>query len=665
LSARAAQCPSCGAEVLFRAGSSLVTVCANCRSAVARKGVDLTAIGKVAELVPTSSPFQVGMEAIPRKKSLKPFRIVGRLQLSFGQGTWDEWHVAFDDNASGWLAEAQGAFYLLKRMPEPKAPPFEAVQPGQRLELSPYGGFQVAERREATYVSAEGELPFDAPPGTVFRYADLNGDDGSFATMDYGEGATDAVEDKTMALSAQEILAHAAGGLDGFYAGQRVELAELGIPGLEGWKERRVSARAASLNCPNCAGPLELKDPAATVRIACQYCGSLLGSPEDNPNKYEVLEQLAKVPFKPRLPLGASAKLADHPYVLLGAMQKATYIEGVTYTWREYLLKETKSEAYHWLVESNGHWSLVQPVTGKIEAFERSAVCEGRSYKHFSTAEATVDAVVGEFYWAVARGEKVEAADYIAPPRILSREKSEHEVAWSEGVYLPKLDVETAFNLKTPLPDPEGVGANQPWPDAEYTKVVKGWWLTMAITAVALFLFFNVFDSKKVVYEAQHPISGPPSESQTVISEPFEVPRTGNLQARLEAPSDNNWVTVSATLINETTGDVRGFALTSDYYHGSDWSEGSKGRTLYIGRVPKGRYVLKLEPEYETDKAPASYSFRLKSGVPHLSRLIWVMVLLALGPLKMVFNRIAFESKRWSESDYSSSSSGSDDDDDE
>ncbi|MDL1951885.1 DUF4178 domain-containing protein, partial [Acidobacteria bacterium ACD] len=273
MSARAAQCPSCGGEVLFSAGSSLVAVCPQCRAAVSRKGVALESLGTVAELVPTSSPFRIGMDGRPKVEGMRPFRFVGRLQLSTGEGTWDEWHVAFSDGRYGWLAEAQGGFWVMRPQPTPQDPPapeFEQLQPGMRLSFRGVGDFTVVERRKATYVSAEGELPFVAAPGSVFAYGDLSGSDGSLATLDYGDDP----------------------GVDAFFVGYPVALADLGIAGLEAWEKRKVSARAASLNCPSCGGALELKDPAATVRISCSYCGSLLGTDQPGGAKFEVLERL-------------------------------------------------------------------------------------------------------------------------------------------------------------------------------------------------------------------------------------------------------------------------------------------------------------------------------------------------------------------------------------
>ncbi len=54
------QCPSCGAPIRFAIGSSVVTVCTNCRSVVARGDQRLEDLGKVAVLVDTGSPLVVG-----------------------------------------------------------------------------------------------------------------------------------------------------------------------------------------------------------------------------------------------------------------------------------------------------------------------------------------------------------------------------------------------------------------------------------------------------------------------------------------------------------------------------------------------------------------------------------------------------------------------------
>ncbi|MBK6406538.1 MAG: DUF4178 domain-containing protein [Holophagales bacterium] len=84
---------------------------------MSRKGAGLESLGTVSELVPTSSPFRIGTTGKPKTQGLKPFRIVGRLQLSTGEGTWDEWHVSFEDGRYAWLAEAQGTFWVMRPLP--------------------------------------------------------------------------------------------------------------------------------------------------------------------------------------------------------------------------------------------------------------------------------------------------------------------------------------------------------------------------------------------------------------------------------------------------------------------------------------------------------------------------------------------------------------------
>jgi len=668
VSARAAQCPNCGAEILFSAGSSLVTVCRQCRAAVARKGVNVEAIGKVAELVPTSSPFEVGMSARP-KHGTKPFRIVGRLQLSTGEGTWDEWHVAFESGGYAWLAEAQGAFWLMLPLPSPAVPEWEQLHPGERLNLGAYGLFTVTERRSATYASAEGDLPFVAPPGALFRYADISGGDGSLGTLDYGDDP----------------------GLDGFFVGRKVELSDLGIEGLAAWSERKVAASAQALNCPNCGGALSLKDPSATVRIACVYCGSLLGSVskgEGPPSKFEVLEKLSEVPFHPRLPLGSEGALNGHPYVVLGAVLKTTNSGGTDYFWTEYLLKETKSEAYHWLAESNGHHTLLAPVAaGEVVEGPRYSTYRGARYRIFTRNPATVAAVLGEFTWAVSKGETTLAVDFISPPRMLSKEGADAEVNWTEGVYVPKEEIEAGLKLKEPLSSPTGVGACQPWPEADRSHL---WWRLagiLAAAAVGIFVLAMIAAPRKVVLDktwdlvdaknriwAERGTAAVASGTWTaqakgavdrvLLSEPFETTRRANLKAQFFATTNNNWVGAGADLIAEGTGEVHSFYLLSDRYSGVDggesWSEGSQARTTWLSRLPAGRYVLRLDPETDSPNPPASFRVKLTSGVPRLFHLFVVLFLLFCGPLSLLISHAAFEGRRWSESDFSSAGSEKD-----
>ncbi|HMA30123.1 MAG TPA: hypothetical protein VKS23_09680, partial [Thermoanaerobaculia bacterium] len=314
-----------------------------------------------------------------------------------------------------------------------------------------------------------------------------------------------------------------------------------------------------------------------------------------------------------------------------------------------------------------------------------------------------VAGVLGEFYWAVKTGETTEATDYVKPPRMLSKERAKKEIAWTEGAYVPPADVAAGFALPKPLPPPQGVGAAQPWPHAETSHL---WWKTawlLSLAAVVVYFLaklitphavvydqtFDLTDPQRAIYTArgrsasstsadwsqggaaQSPTPGPAnpiatraaadaalSAARVLLSQPFETKRAANLAVDLWAPTNNTWVEVGFDLISEATGEVRSFDLISDKYSGVDggehWSEGSQSRRIFVPRIPAGRWILRLEPESDAGKAPPSFRVRLTSGVPHLSHLVVVIMLLFVVPTLLVFSRFAFEGRRWSESDFTS-----------
>ncbi len=182
--AEATRCPSCGAPVEFKTTVSLYTVCAHCRSLVYRKGMDLEALGKVAELQKDGSPLQLA--AVGGYKGAG-FTVVGRIQLRYEQGFWNEWHLRFDDEKSGWLGEAQGLYAVsFQFQTSEPIPEGDAVAVGKRLDLAGKT-YTVKDLREAEYVSGEGELPFRVPFGEKGDFADLAEAGGGFATIDYSE----------------------------------------------------------------------------------------------------------------------------------------------------------------------------------------------------------------------------------------------------------------------------------------------------------------------------------------------------------------------------------------------------------------------------------------------------------------------------------------------
>jgi len=93
--------------------------------------------------------------------------------------------------------------------------------------------------------------------------------------------------------------------------------------------------------------------------------------------------------------------------------------------------------------------------------------------QHFQGGQAVVDHVVGEFYWAVARGDTTESNDYVSPPFMLSSEKDESEINWSHGTYKAPREIWEAFSLPGEAPAPQGIAPHQPSPYAG--RVARVW----------------------------------------------------------------------------------------------------------------------------------------------------------------------------------------------
>src|SRR5262249_1224912 len=249
-------------------------------------------LGKVADLAETGSPLKVGLTG---QHQGKRFRLVGRAQYKHAAGgVWDEWYAAFPANRWGWLAEAQGRFYLTfecKPSQQAPLPPFDALEPDRRLKLGDNQEFTVAELGRATTLSAEGEIPYRFEPDEPLDYADLYGPDADFATLDYS------------------------GDEPALYLGSEVTLDELGISsGTRGDDREAPRISALQIACPQCGGPLTLVAPDKTERVACPNCLSLLDA---NQGKLKYLQTLQPGEHHPLIPLGKAGTFRGVEYTLI------------------------------------------------------------------------------------------------------------------------------------------------------------------------------------------------------------------------------------------------------------------------------------------------------------------------------------------------------------
>ncbi len=184
MSQRSTNCPNCGAPVQFRWSSAVQTVCPYCRSILVRTDLDLTKVSEVADLPEDASPIQLGVEGIYRNKA---FVVVGRIIYEYELGTWNEWHLVFNDNSSGWLSDAQLDYAVTMLSNPGQALPAEnAIARGQAFQFHGVP-LSVTTLTRARYRGVEGDLPFQYWDKTEVLFADLRGADARFGTIDYSD----------------------------------------------------------------------------------------------------------------------------------------------------------------------------------------------------------------------------------------------------------------------------------------------------------------------------------------------------------------------------------------------------------------------------------------------------------------------------------------------
>jgi hypothetical protein len=655
----------------------MVTVCGSCKSLSARTDRDPALIGKVADLVDTGSPLAVGVEG---RFAGRGFGIAGRVQMSHPLGgVWDEWYLAFEDGRWGWLGEAQGHFYLTFQEPLNLAPPpFEALAAGGVLNFGEQGQWTIAECSEGTFASAQGELPWRPEVGASYRFADLSGAQGAFATLDFGDEPPS------------------------YFVGRETTLEELKVRVGSAMAPGGTRLKALSLNCPNCASPLALHAPDQALRVTCPSCQGLLDASN---GRLTFLKSLSQPDLQAWIPLGSEGVLRGVPYTCIGYMRRFCKVEDETYSWGEYLLLD-KKHGFHWLTESDGHWNLIDSVpAGDVPAVEdttKGITFNGHRYRRFQDVQARVESVYGEFYWKVDQGERAQVTEFVYPPFSLTREKQGHkgkgeEINWSFATYIDGADIWRGFRLPGNPPQPTGIYPNLPNPHRGRLSQMNLWlvvslgllltlvmWFSFTHRSVPLFTeTYDLYERIPALQAVARPAALPPpivapkspklvtapdgAQDAVFFSGPIEIKKAGqNLAVEMRSTVNNAWIGVEGALVSEQTGELQQFDIVNSYYHGVDggesWSEGSPKDTIYLSSLTPGTYMLRIAPQWEEgQKAPPvrSFSLEIRAGVFRWTYVLLAFLAIITWPLIQLMRVSAFEGRRWQESMYTTTGESS------
>ena len=385
-----------------------MAVCQYCRASVIKDGDDVKDVGKISAVLEDYSPVQIGAAGSFEGRG---FTVVGRIQLRYSQGMWNEWYLLFDDTTSAWLGDASGQYTVTTPRPvEGALPTFEAITPGK---LYPIGGerFTAADKREGECIGGEGELPFRVGDGWRIRAVDLRRAR-SFITLDYTDGVIPAV-----------------------YNGKSVTLADLKWQLLRSVEDIKASAgryrgKLDALDCPSCGSAIGYV-PGVTTNLVCPACSAQLDAagPEAT-----VLAAGAKVDqVFSSLKLGAKGNIGGEHFTVIGAMERADE-EGAT--WTEYLLHGADKGTFMWLVETEDGWSRANVLEDWPEwsSLDAAAVTLGGArFDKLYDYQARVGYAAGAFNWRVAAGDTARVYEFKKGTSTLSAELTADELTWSQS----------------------------------------------------------------------------------------------------------------------------------------------------------------------------------------------------------------------------------------
>jgi hypothetical protein len=411
-----------------------------------------------------------------------------------------------------------------------------------------------------------------------------------------------------------------------------------------------------AFSCPNCGASISMQAQGWSVTVACGTCGSVLDALDPT---LRVLQRHAeRLTVTPKIPLGTRGTINGRPYVVIGCQRVSITVEGVDYSWTEYVC----FNPYHgfvYLSEYQGHWNVIEKLRSRpVEPGGPTALHDGRVFRQFQSAQARTTFALGEFPWELRVGDEVWARDFISPPYLLSAEGTAFETTWSLGRYTPPAEMARMFGIKALNARPTGVFANQPNPHLRNARRVRKLWSRLSLAWLAMLIGAFLLTARQEVLAERGEFVRANGEANAVVLGPFELTgRPANVRVDLRSDVSNDWVWFGLSLIDEESGQARDFSAQTSYYFGrdsdGDWSEGSQQDDVTVAEVPSGRYLLRVAPEGDASGAPrVNYEVRVIRDVP--SMLLFGLAFGALFlPMALAWwPTIGFESRRWNESDH-------------
>lgn len=407
-----------------------------------------------------------------------------------------------------------------------------------------------------------------------------------------------------------------------------------------------------SIRCTACGAPLSLHGGGHKIlTLNCQHCGAVL----DARKEYAVLAQF-KAQQKPDCPLdiGMQGKLKGVAFTIIGMVGR--FAEG---EWVDLLLFSA-THGYAWLSYENGHFTFARRIrdvpTGDIWSVEvkKPLYVGNRTFKMYERYQADITYVAGELTWLAKVGDSAEMAEALAPPWLLSAERTGREMELYLCEYLQPADVAAAFQLTEALPERKGIHPAQPFvsPRLEaLSRAARPFVLVAAVVMLFIWLFMGGEEVHREYIAQPDLVSGKVTKNFTIHDHHRLV------EMQMETRLNNAWAYLDVT-VQHNKAEIYSFGKEMGFYSGYDdegyWEEGSNTAYAHFKVPEPGEYTLHVQESEggegdlaEQNKPPTALTIAIRESYTSPYYFVLLSILLAVAAIAHAVARGWYESRRW------------------
>lgn len=478
------KCDGCGADVEFHSTSALYSSCKYCSNIVAKDSTEILNYSKKSSLLKDYSKIKIGTIGNFKGQS---FSVIGRLQLKYYYGYWNEWQILFDNGTLGWLSDLPNEYVITVEYSKDNLNTLKSIIGYEFNSLKETAGIFyddliidhknsiqeqkkiclnindfIIDQKYSIYnktmicndistgqiVGLEGELNFNLNYNQ-FKAVDLSYEN-LFCTLDFSE------EEKISC-----------------YFGVKTDETSLNLSNYKTIEEIQSSVggykgKLSQIKCPSC-GASNPNINGQTTKLICINCSSELSiSPEEvlilKESKNSNSEHITT------LKCGNIGTINNKKYIVIGVVVKKE--QGEDSEWTEYLLYEQGGTGnLLWIVEYDGVWQTSKTINPKIIQVPNKNT-EFVQYKNIDFQPmydgepyiAETKHVWGAFNWEINVGDKIKTYGYseisqqisfddsknfsISKEIIRDLDNNHQEVTYSLLKRIPKEEIIKGFNLE-------------------------------------------------------------------------------------------------------------------------------------------------------------------------------------------------------------------------